>query len=205
MRACSEEGLRSAVSKRSSLRSSEKIYAFAYNQKVTYRHSKELLDELLSARRILVSDHGGLFLDLLDMFILKVKLFGFHFASLDVSARTAGSMKKSGKSFSTKLEKQRKSMGWNAFQALKEEEKIRHLLDLAGQSGLPFAERSVYGRDVQDHPRDRNHSGDEWGIGLSSLCNQPQRRALCTLLKYCAGADVDPARRRCFRWILSAL
>src|SRR5258708_7402537 len=106
-----------------------KIYAFAYNQKVTYRHSKELLDELLSARKILVSDHGGLFLDLLDMFILKVKLFGFHFASLDVR-QDSGKHEEVWEVVLNELEKQRKSMGWNAFQALKEEEKIQHLLDL---------------------------------------------------------------------------
>ncbi|HMI67157.1 MAG TPA: phosphoenolpyruvate carboxylase [Cyclobacteriaceae bacterium] len=106
-----------------------KIYAFAYNQKVTYRHSKELLDELLSARKILVSDHGGLFLDLLDMFILKVKLFGFHFASLDVR-QDSGKHEEVWEVVLNELEKQRKSMGWNAFRALKEEEQIRHLLDL---------------------------------------------------------------------------
>jgi len=90
-----------------------KIYAFAYNKKVTYRHSKELLEELLNARKILVSDHGGLFLDLLDMFILKVKLFGFHFASLDIR-QDSGKHEEVWEVVLNELEKQRKSMGWKS-------------------------------------------------------------------------------------------
>src|SRR5258706_4777119 len=39
-----------------------KIYAFVYNQKITYTNAQELLDELLLARKILISDHDGLFL-----------------------------------------------------------------------------------------------------------------------------------------------
>ena len=35
-------------------------------------------------RAILVERHGGLFLDLLEEFIPKVKVYGFHFASLDI-------------------------------------------------------------------------------------------------------------------------
>ncbi len=61
-----------------------KIYAFVYNQKQSYNQAEELLEELLKARAMLIQDHDGLFLDLLDGFILKVRIFGFHFASLDI-------------------------------------------------------------------------------------------------------------------------
>lgn len=49
-----------------------------------YRSADEMLADLLQARTILLEHHGGLFLDLLEQFILKVRIFGFHFASLDI-------------------------------------------------------------------------------------------------------------------------
>jgi phosphoenolpyruvate carboxylase len=62
----------------------QKIFALVYSKEKNYENPDELLHELNNARSILVSEHNGLFLDLLDAFILKVKLFGFHFASLDI-------------------------------------------------------------------------------------------------------------------------
>ena len=49
-----------------------------------YKNKEELLSDLLEAREGLVEFHEGLFLDQLDEFILKVKIFGFHFANMDV-------------------------------------------------------------------------------------------------------------------------
>ena len=49
-----------------------------------YANVGEILAEFLEARTILVEKHQGLFVDLLDNFIIKLKLFGFFFASLDV-------------------------------------------------------------------------------------------------------------------------
>jgi phosphoenolpyruvate carboxylase len=49
-----------------------------------YFSPDELLAELNTARTNLVNEHNGLFLELLDSFIIKIKLFGFHFASLDI-------------------------------------------------------------------------------------------------------------------------
>jgi len=43
-----------------------------------------MLDTLLQARVILIEQHNGLFLTLLDNLISKVQIFGLHFASLDV-------------------------------------------------------------------------------------------------------------------------
>lgn len=45
---------------------------------------KILLEELYNVRKILISDHQSLFLSQLDDFINKVKIFGFHFATLDI-------------------------------------------------------------------------------------------------------------------------
>jgi phosphoenolpyruvate carboxylase len=49
-----------------------------------YTSGDQLIADLTEARRILLADHDGLFLDELDRFILKVRLYGFHFASLDL-------------------------------------------------------------------------------------------------------------------------
>lgn len=55
-----------------------------YPDQVSYKNSDEILTDLLSARDILQKKHQSLFIDLLDLFILKVRIFGFHFASLDI-------------------------------------------------------------------------------------------------------------------------
>lgn len=53
-------------------------------EKEQYQNCKELLADLQEARKILVQDHQELFLDDLDRFILKVRVFGFYFASIDI-------------------------------------------------------------------------------------------------------------------------
>lgn len=60
------------------------IYATLFEGKVVYTSKEELLADLLEARAALIEHHNGLFLDLLDQFILKVKIFGFHFAWMDM-------------------------------------------------------------------------------------------------------------------------
>ena len=60
-----------------------KLYGTLYGGEA-YKNAKELVDELYHIRGILIERHGGLFLDLLEQFILKVKIFGFHFTSLDI-------------------------------------------------------------------------------------------------------------------------
>ncbi|MFD2522417.1 phosphoenolpyruvate carboxylase [Emticicia soli] len=45
---------------------------------------QELLGSLDEVRQILITRHNGIFLNLLDRFIQQVKLFGLHFASLDI-------------------------------------------------------------------------------------------------------------------------
>ncbi len=63
-----------------------KVYSTLYQpeKKEGYTCCEELLDELLQARTILISDHQALFQEELDRFILKIRVFGFYFASLDV-------------------------------------------------------------------------------------------------------------------------
>ena len=45
---------------------------------------EELIKELYSARALLIKDHHSLYLNRLDSLIHKVKIFGTHFASLDI-------------------------------------------------------------------------------------------------------------------------
>jgi len=54
-----------------------------------YNQPEELLKDLLAAREVLIQEHDGLFLNLLEQVILKVKIFGFHFASLDIRQHSA--------------------------------------------------------------------------------------------------------------------
>ena len=50
----------------------------------SYRNPDALLNDLLEAREVLLRDHKGLFLNLLDSLILKVRIFGFYLGSMDV-------------------------------------------------------------------------------------------------------------------------
>jgi len=45
---------------------------------------EEILEALFGIREIIIHQHNGLFLHLLDHFINKVEVFGLHFASLDI-------------------------------------------------------------------------------------------------------------------------
>jgi phosphoenolpyruvate carboxylase len=63
-----------------------RIYSAAYGlgRSDSYKTSAELVQDLQHARKILIEQHDGLFLNLLDKFITKVKVFGFYFASMDI-------------------------------------------------------------------------------------------------------------------------
>lgn len=57
--------------------------AFRVNVNV-YDNKEELLDNLRNIKRVLTEYHDSLFVDIVDDMIWKVKLFGSHFASLDI-------------------------------------------------------------------------------------------------------------------------
>lgn len=62
-----------------------KLYNYLFVPAVpTYISQKEMLDTLEQVRRILIEQHNGLFLHMLENLISKVEIFGMHFASLDV-------------------------------------------------------------------------------------------------------------------------
>lgn len=60
------------------------IYSTLFENSKVYPNKEVLLEELLEARDAIIQNHDGLFLEHLDEFILKVKIFGFHFANMDI-------------------------------------------------------------------------------------------------------------------------
>lgn len=61
-----------------------RIYSMAYSKEESFANHHQILEKLDEVRAKLISEHDGLFLELLDSFILRVRLFGFHFACLDI-------------------------------------------------------------------------------------------------------------------------
>ena len=49
-----------------------------------YESAEELFEELTAIQRDLYDSHGGLFVHLLEDLMYKVRIFGFHFASMDI-------------------------------------------------------------------------------------------------------------------------
>jgi len=94
-----------------------------------YKNAQELIDELLLARVVLVDKHQGLFVELLDNFILKLNLFGFFFASLDVRQDS----RKHGKAWEDilkRLEKKIPLLKYSEYEEWEESKKIDLLLSL---------------------------------------------------------------------------
>ena len=62
-----------------------RLYRSIFNESKTPKISlSELNDSLHEIKETLISEHNSLFLDELDDIIDKVKIFGYHFASLDI-------------------------------------------------------------------------------------------------------------------------
>jgi phosphoenolpyruvate carboxylase len=47
-------------------------------------HYSDMLKSMLKIREVLIYQNNGLFLNLLDNFISKMRIFGMHFATLDL-------------------------------------------------------------------------------------------------------------------------
>lgn len=89
----------------------------------------ELKAELQGARKILIEEHDGLFLSLLDAFLMKVNVFGLHFACLDVrqDSRKHDAV---WRVLLDTLHAQQKSISWADFELLAASEKTKTLLAL---------------------------------------------------------------------------
>lgn len=60
------------------------VYEAIYFPGKGYKQADELLSTLEKIRELLTNEHEGLFLNELDAFIIKVNMFGFFFASMDI-------------------------------------------------------------------------------------------------------------------------
>ncbi len=54
------------------------------NKSFIYKNPQELLNDFIHIKKILIDEHNSLFLDIFEEIIIKVKCFGFHFASMDM-------------------------------------------------------------------------------------------------------------------------
>lgn len=109
-------------------RAERKVYPIAYGgHGEIYNHPDELLNDLFEAREVLIRDHNKLFLNLLDSFILKVKIFGFYFASMDIRQDS----RKHAYAWEAIFEKLKaKNKKIRDFEKLSQQEKIDVLLSL---------------------------------------------------------------------------
>ncbi len=109
-------------------RAERKIYPIAYGgHGEIYNHPDELLADLMEARDVLIDQHKGLFLNILDDFILKVKIFGFYFASMDIRQDS----RKHAYAWEAIMEKlQARQKKLKSFDTLSEQEKIDTILKL---------------------------------------------------------------------------
>ncbi len=109
-------------------RAERKIYPIAYGgHGEIYHHPDELLNDLFEAREVLITRHKGLFQNLLDSFILKVKIFGFYFASMDIR-QDSRKHAYAWEAILTKLQTKNKKL--KNFDNLSQQEKIDTLLAL---------------------------------------------------------------------------
>ncbi len=98
-----------------------------YPSDTKYETADQLLADLLEAREILVRQHDSLFIDLLDGFIFKVRLFGFHFATLDIR-QDSRKHTHAWNDILRSLEKQNSSFSAVDYEAWDEARKIDYLL-----------------------------------------------------------------------------
>ncbi len=107
----------------------QKVYGLVFRQQKNYSSADELLVELNEVRNRLVAEHDGLFLELLDVLIIKVRIFGFHFAALDIrqDSRKHDAV---WTSILDKLSATKKSISASEFQKLTSQEQINYLLSL---------------------------------------------------------------------------
>lgn len=108
-----------------------------------YTSVEQLLNELQAIRQTLIREHDSLFVDLLDAFTLKVRIFGFHFASLDIrqDSRKHDAV---WKAIIEKLHTEQKGISFEEYDKKTDKEKIKHLISLQADIGsLKFEDALV--------------------------------------------------------------
>jgi phosphoenolpyruvate carboxylase len=103
--------------------------AIYYPEEEHYQTADELLSDLDAARVILIKDHQSFFVELLDDVMLKVRLFGFFFATLDVR-QVSSKHTLAWAELLAKLEKQVPLFKYSDYEQWDELKKIDFLLSL---------------------------------------------------------------------------
>ncbi|MEO5582872.1 MAG: phosphoenolpyruvate carboxylase [Saprospiraceae bacterium] len=109
----------------------EKMLTALYTNKPVSYSKLELLSDLLQVRQIIITEHDGLFLELVDSIIAKVQSFGFYFTSLDIRQESSVHQEviDALKPFSTS--------DIQLYSSLTEQEKIKFLTGTTGSYTTP--------------------------------------------------------------------
>jgi len=108
----------------------QRTYQTLHGGKNPYSSALDLEKQLLTAREVLLKEHDGLFLFLLDDFIIKLRIFGFYFASLDVRQENK-KHHQLWQSIIRILHGKGLGIDEESFNALNEEEQLGYLLKLS--------------------------------------------------------------------------
>jgi phosphoenolpyruvate carboxylase len=117
-----------------------KVYTAIYYPGKGYHHVDELIHDLHDIRQVLIAEHDSLFLEDLDAFIIKVKLFGFFFATMDI--------RQDSSKHNLVWDEILKSIPVQKYEKLSEDQKIKALLKLEFdlhevRSKEPFVEELI--------------------------------------------------------------
>ena len=118
-------------------------------------HFAEMLKAMLKIREVLIYQNNGLFLNLVDNFISKMRIFGLHFATLDLRQESSVHEKV------LKIINEREEIFPDNYDALDEKEKIKILAHLKPVSKAPFSDDTDEGYAGQ-RAGSENHSGKKW-------------------------------------------
>ena len=111
----------------------DKLYKHVIRSYKTIDLSQEIvLNELYKAKEIVVKKHQSLFIDELNDFITKVKIFGFHFACLDIRQDSRVHHDAFSQMVNELLQKEDKTFPEN-YQTLTEIEQIEVLSNVKGE------------------------------------------------------------------------
>ena len=97
-------------------------------------HYSDMLKSMLKIREVLIYQNNGLFLNLLDNFISKMRIFGMHFATLDIRQESSVHEKV------LRIINEREEIFPENYDSLSEKEKIKILTHLKPVSKVAFAD-----------------------------------------------------------------
>lgn len=123
----------------------KRLYHTLYGGADKFTNKEELLDILMEARQGIIQFHEGLFLELLDEFILKIRVFGFHFASMDIRQDS----RKHDDLWEGIIVKNEGEESLNLFREMEERDQIDKLLSFKGLPDADSMEDSFHGEMIK--------------------------------------------------------